>query len=92
MNIDYTFEEQSSPVAAGEAQTTETRIEVEEVEVRPQAPEASEGQTKGPMRTLYRHPTDKMIGGVCGGLGDFFGLDPTLIRLFWVVMRRFPYS
>ncbi len=37
-------------------------------------------------RTLYRHPTDKLIGGVCGGLADYFGLDATLVRILWVVM------
>jgi len=36
--------------------------------------------------TLYRHPTDKLIGGVCGGLADYFGLDATLVRILWVVM------
>lgn len=34
--------------------------------------------------TLFRHPTDKMIGGVCGGLGDYLNWDPTLIRILWV--------
>lgn len=33
---------------------------------------------------LYRHPTDKLIGGVCGGLGDYLHWDPTLIRILWV--------
>ena len=35
---------------------------------------------------LYRSSSDKMIAGVCGGLGDFFGLDPTLVRLVFVVL------
>jgi phage shock protein C len=26
-----------------------------------------------------------MLGGVCGGLGNFFTIDPVLIRLMWVV-------
>jgi phage shock protein PspC (stress-responsive transcriptional regulator) len=26
-----------------------------------------------------------MVAGVCGGLADYFGLDPTLVRLLWVV-------
>ncbi|MCB0130469.1 MAG: PspC domain-containing protein [Caldilineaceae bacterium] len=37
-------------------------------------------------RTIYRHPTDKMVAGVCGGLAEFLGWDATFIRLFWVVM------
>ncbi|HET7012169.1 MAG TPA: PspC domain-containing protein [Anaerolineales bacterium] len=35
---------------------------------------------------LYRSRTDVMLGGVCGGLGAYLGLDPTLIRLFFVVL------
>lgn len=27
-----------------------------------------------------------MIGGVCGGFGEFFGIDPTLVRLLYVVV------
>jgi len=26
-----------------------------------------------------------MVGGVCGGLGEFFGIDPTVIRLLFVL-------
>lgn len=35
-------------------------------------------------KSLYRSRDKRMIAGVCGGLGDFFGIDPTLIRLFFV--------
>ncbi|NLG83727.1 MAG: PspC domain-containing protein [Firmicutes bacterium] len=38
------------------------------------------------MRRLYRSRTEAMIGGVCGGLGEYFGLDPTLVRLFFVFL------
>ena len=34
---------------------------------------------------LYRSRNGKMIGGVCTGLGEYFGLDPVLIRLLFVV-------
>ena len=33
-------------------------------------------------KKLYRSKHDKMIAGVCGGLGSYFNLDPTIIRLF----------
>ena len=36
-------------------------------------------------RKLYKSNQDKMIAGVCGGLGEFFDVDPTLIRLLWVI-------
>lgn len=35
-------------------------------------------------RKLYKSLTDKMIGGVCGGLGEFFNMDPTVLRIAWV--------
>lgn len=35
---------------------------------------------------LYRSRTDEMLGGVCGGLGDYFGIDSNLIRLIFVVL------
>ena len=38
------------------------------------------------VRRLYRSKTDKMIGGVCGGLGEFFKVDPIIFRLIFVLM------
>jgi phage shock protein C len=35
---------------------------------------------------LYRSRTDSMIGGVCGGLGQYLGIDPTIVRLFFVLL------
>ena len=35
-------------------------------------------------RQLYRSREDRMIGGVCAGLGEFFGIDSTIVRLFFV--------
>lgn len=34
-------------------------------------------------RKLYLSNTNKKIGGVCGGLGEYFNIDPTVIRLVW---------
>jgi phage shock protein PspC (stress-responsive transcriptional regulator) len=39
---------------------------------------------KETIRKLYRSRTNRMLGGVCGGIGEYLGLDPTLIRLLWV--------
>lgn len=41
------------------------------------------------MKRLYRSRSKKMIGGVCGGLGDYFKIDPTLIRLLVFVVCMF---
>ena len=35
---------------------------------------------------LYRSTTDRMIGGVCGGLGAYLDIDPVLVRLFFVLL------
>jgi phage shock protein C len=35
-------------------------------------------------KQLYRSRQDRMIGGVCGGLGEYFGIDPTLVRILFV--------
>lgn len=48
--------------------------------------DAAQTQRTAVKSTLYRHPTDKLVGGVCGGLADYFGFDPTLFRILWVVM------
>ena len=37
-------------------------------------------------KKLYKSTTNKMICGVCGGLGEFFGIDPTIIRLIWAIL------
>lgn len=33
------------------------------------------------MKRLYRSRTDRMVAGICGGMGEVYGVDPTLIRL-----------
>jgi phage shock protein C len=37
-------------------------------------------------KRLYRSRTSRMLGGVCGGIADYFEVDPTIIRLGWVVL------
>lgn len=36
-------------------------------------------------KKLYLSDSDKKVGGVCGGLGEYFGIDSTLLRILWVV-------
>ena len=36
-------------------------------------------------RKLMRSTDDRLIFGVCGGLGEYFGIDPTVVRVVWVV-------
>ena len=37
-------------------------------------------------KRLYRSVTNRKICGVCGGLGEYFGVDPTVVRLIWVLI------
>lgn len=37
-------------------------------------------------KKLRRTSNDKMIGGVCGGLAEYFGLDSTLVRVAYTLL------
>lgn len=44
------------------------------------------------MKRLYRSTTDRMLGGICGGLAEYWNVDPTLIRLavtFFILVTGF---
>lgn len=36
-------------------------------------------------RKLYRSRQNRMLCGVCGGIGDYFNIDPTVVRLLWII-------
>lgn len=36
-------------------------------------------------KRLYKSNTDKKLDGVCAGIANYFNIDPTLIRLAWVI-------
>jgi phage shock protein C len=36
-------------------------------------------------KKLYRSNSNKMLAGVCGGIAEYFNLDPTLIRIGWAL-------
>ncbi|ABX31573.1 phage shock protein C, PspC [Petrotoga mobilis SJ95] len=38
------------------------------------------------MRKLYRSRENKILAGVCGGIGEYFEIDPVIIRLLWIVL------
>lgn len=40
-------------------------------------------------KRLYRNTNNKMLAGVCSGIADYFSLDPTIIRIAWVLMFCF---
>ncbi len=59
--------------------------------------EKSEGESsststngeKRTMRRLHRSLRNKKIAGICGGLGDYFNIDPTIFRLLWIFLLLF---
>ena len=38
-----------------------------------------------PAKRLMRSSRDKKVGGVCAGLADYFDLDPTIVRVVWLL-------
>ena len=43
-------------------------------------------------KRLFRSRDDRMIAGVCGGLGEYLGIDATIVRLllYWGFLHPFP--
>ena len=37
-------------------------------------------------KKLYRSRKNKMIGGVCGGLGEYLNIDPTIVRIIYALI------
>ena len=37
-------------------------------------------------KRLTRSRTERWVGGVCGGIGEYFNLDPTIIRILFVLL------
>lgn len=37
------------------------------------------------MDKLYRSEKNRILGGVCGGLGDYLDIDPNILRIIWVL-------
>jgi phage shock protein C len=37
-------------------------------------------------KRLYRSRKNRVLSGVCGGLGEYFSVDPVIIRLIWVLL------
>ena len=36
-------------------------------------------------KKLYRSHVNKKVCGVCGGIGEYFDIDPTLVRISWLI-------
>jgi len=40
-------------------------------------------------KRLYRSRTDKKLAGVCGGVAEYFNIDPTIVRVIWALLAFF---
>lgn len=40
-------------------------------------------------KRLFRSSANRMISGVCGGIAEYLNVDPTIIRLLWVIFSIF---
>ena len=48
---------------------------------------AAKKQSKNPaVKRLYRSKSERILGGVCGGIADYFNVDPTIVRLLWILI------
>lgn len=44
------------------------------------------------VRKLHRSGKNKVLAGICGGLGDYFDVDPTIVRLIWVIFTLISFG
>ena len=44
------------------------------------------------MKRLYLSDTERKIGGVCGGIGEYLDKDPTLIRILFILVILFSFG
>ncbi|OGI12274.1 PspC domain-containing protein [Candidatus Micrarchaeota archaeon RBG_16_36_9] len=44
------------------------------------------------VKRLYRSGKDRVLGGVCGGIGEYLDTDPTVIRLVWVILTLLSFG
>lgn len=61
-------------------------------QVPPYYGQTNNGDAPKAKKKLYRDPQNSMLGGVCSGLGWYFGIDPTWIRLAFVLLLFASYA
>lgn len=40
-------------------------------------------------KRLYKSSTNKVFSGICGGVGEYFNVDPVLVRIIWLLVVIF---
>ena len=41
-------------------------------------------------KRIYRSTSNKVLAGVCGGIGEYFNVDPTVVRIAWILLSILP--
>ena len=44
------------------------------------------------MKKLYRSRADRKLCGICGGIGEYLGIDSTVVRLLWVLLSLMAFT
>lgn len=44
------------------------------------------------VKRLHRSGKERILGGVCGGIGEYLDMDPTVIRLIWVIFTLLSFG
>jgi phage shock protein PspC (stress-responsive transcriptional regulator) len=57
-----------------------------EEEIKEEKASSSTKERKNKYRKIYRDPDDKVLGGVCSGIGYYFGFDPIWLRILFVIL------
>ncbi len=70
----------------GRSETQTTMISTMEAPVAGFTPT---GENRVKPKALTRSVNDRMIGGVCGGIAEYFSIDPSLVRVGWVMLTFF---
>ncbi len=43
-------------------------------------------------KKLYRSASNRMLAGVCGGVAEYFNIDPTVVRVIWAIASIFGFA
>ena len=46
-------------------------------------------ETKYPIKRLYRSTSNRVFAGICGGRGEYWEIDPVILRLVWLLVTIF---
>ncbi len=75
------------------SRTSKSKTESQKIDKPAAASEAStkdrSAETASPPKRLYRSVADRYIAGVCGGVAQYFQIDPTLVRILWAIFTIF---